>query len=136
MYFNQSVSEGISESISMKDFKPVAQKNIFFLEIFFIIHSIFIFHRSSKREGSRGWDEITGIKPASHQLTRHSSSCSLASGPSSPTHQINSSSHSLQPPSSSAGNRPSSNHSSLPRSSTNPSAKVSLFASVVVPCMS
>lgn len=79
--------------------------------------------RSSKREGSRGWDEITGIKPASHQLTRHSSSCSLASGPSSPTHQINSSSHSLQPPSSSAGNRPSTNHSSLPRSSTNPSAK-------------
>ncbi|RXG69962.1 Inactive serine/threonine-protein kinase TEX14 [Armadillidium vulgare] len=31
-------------------------------------------------------NEIVGIKPASHQLTRHSSSCSLASGPPSPGH--------------------------------------------------
>ncbi|XP_069156721.1 uncharacterized protein [Procambarus clarkii] len=42
--------------------------------------------RHCRKAGSTGWEEITGIKPASHQLTRHSSSCSLASGPSSPTH--------------------------------------------------
>ncbi|KAF2358352.1 Serine-threonine/tyrosine-protein kinase catalytic domain [Trinorchestia longiramus] len=37
----------------------------------------------------RNWEEVTGIKPASHQLTRHSSSCSLSSGgPPSPVHQF------------------------------------------------
>ncbi|KAA0202442.1 hypothetical protein HAZT_HAZT001399 [Hyalella azteca] len=37
----------------------------------------------------RHWDEVTAIKPASHQLTRHSSSCSLSSGgPPSPVHQF------------------------------------------------
>lgn len=53
--------------------------------------------RSSKKEGGRGWDEITGIKPASHQLTRHSSSCSLASGPSSPIHHGAGSSNTWSP---------------------------------------
>ncbi|KAK7084058.1 hypothetical protein SK128_012904 [Halocaridina rubra] len=53
--------------------------------------------RSSKKERGHGWDEITGIKPASHQLTRHSSSCSLASGPSSPIHQSSVSSSTWSP---------------------------------------
>lgn len=53
--------------------------------------------RSSKKEKGRGWDEITGIKPASHQLTRHSSSCSLASGPSSPSHRGAGSSNTWSP---------------------------------------
>lgn len=50
-----------------------------------------------KDSGGRGWDEITGIKPASHQLTRHSSSCSLASGPSSPVHHAAGSSNTWSP---------------------------------------
>lgn len=47
-----------------------------------------------RREGvvsGQGHVEDTAIKPASHQVTRHSSSCSLASGPSSPTHYSSSS---------------------------------------------
>lgn len=60
------------------------------------MYNLFI-SRSSKKEGGRGWDEITGIKPASHQLTRHSSSCSLASGPSSPIHHGAGSSNTWSP---------------------------------------
>ncbi|XP_076045534.1 uncharacterized protein LOC143027818 isoform X2 [Oratosquilla oratoria] len=40
----------------------------------------------SARSDVRGWEESTAIKPASHQVTRHASSCSLASGSSSPSH--------------------------------------------------
>ncbi|KAG0712990.1 hypothetical protein GWK47_017231 [Chionoecetes opilio] len=50
---------------------------------------------SSRREGTTtAHVEDTAIKPASHQVTRHSSSCSLASQPSSPTHFSSSSSSS------------------------------------------
>ncbi|XP_071534113.1 uncharacterized protein [Panulirus ornatus] len=79
--------------------------------------------RGSKKEGS-GWEEITGIKPASHQLTRHSSSCSLASGPSSPTHHSTSSSSSWLPTNTNgASARASSSQSTQPHSSTNPNSK-------------
>ncbi|KAG7168206.1 Inactive serine/threonine-protein kinase TEX14-like, partial [Homarus americanus] len=80
--------------------------------------------RSSKKEVNSGWEEITGIKPASHQLTRHSSSCSLASGPSSPTHYSGSSSTSWQH-SNTIGPcvRPSSNQGSPSRSPTSGGTK-------------
>ncbi|XP_068214459.1 uncharacterized protein [Palaemon carinicauda] len=73
--------------------------------------------RNNRKESvGRGWDEITGIKPASHQLTRHSSSCSLASGPSSPVHHGAGSSNTWSPSRclSRAGQkiRASSNHNS------------------------
>ncbi|KAK8742543.1 hypothetical protein OTU49_001943 [Cherax quadricarinatus] len=74
---------------------------------------------SCKKDGSNGWEEITGIKPASHQLTRHSSSCSLASGPSSPTHYNSSSSNSWQHSNTiGACGRPSSSQGSAPYSNS------------------
>lgn len=54
---------------------------------------------SGRRDSVSGSTHVedTAIKPASHQVTRHSSSCSLASGPSSPTHYSSSSSTSWVP---------------------------------------
>ncbi|MPD00056.1 hypothetical protein E2C01_095504 [Portunus trituberculatus] len=54
---------------------------------------------SGRRDSTSGSTHVedTAIKPASHQVTRHSSSCSLASGPSSPTHYSSSSSTSWVP---------------------------------------
>ena len=70
------------------------------------------------------WEENTGIKPASHQITRHSSSCSLASGPASPSHYPASPKHSTL---SSISAKIAQSHASLPTSPTHSEVKVNHF---------